>query len=69
MQLKIKANGINCNPEISNQFSDLGNIYYDQGKFELAQENYLKAIQIIKSTFGEDHPNMATDLCNIGLVY
>lgn len=58
MQIQQKAYGED-HPGIATELGNLGLIYYDQGKLELAEQNYLKAIQIQKNAFGEDHPGLA----------
>ena len=40
-----------------------------QGNNEKALEYYEKALAIDKKTHGEEHPDVATSLNNIGLVY
>ena len=43
----------------------LGSTYYDLGKSELSVENHLKALEIRKDVYGEEHPLVANTYINL----
>ena len=47
----------------------MGSVYCSLGKYLKAQEYYEKALPIIRRRYGEDHPEVAEPLANLGLVY
>ena len=49
-------------------YGNLGNVYNSQGQYERALENYQKVLEIFIKVSGQDHPDVATSLMNVGNV-
>ena len=47
---------------------DLGGVLHEMGDLAGAKAANERALKIDETTFGPDHPNVATDLNNLGLV-
>ncbi len=70
---KSQALYIKCFGEKSIKNADalylLGRLYWQEGKYDLAMEQYFKAVQIRKEIQGENNPEVAKIFNNIGIVY
>jgi tetratricopeptide (TPR) repeat protein len=55
--------------EIARSYNNLGSVYMDQFKYDLALSNYLIAIQIIEKENFLERQDYATYLNNLGLLY
>jgi tetratricopeptide (TPR) repeat protein len=64
-----KAHYGDKNFNLATNYSNIGNVYADQGKLESALEMYTKCLNIKKAHYGEKNFNLATTYNNIGLVY
>ena len=53
----------------ANHLSNLALVYGSQGKYIEAEELYKQAVEIDKKTIGENHPNFAIRLNNLGGMY
>lgn len=42
-------------PGLVDQLCNLGNVYYDQGKLEMAEKYYLKSLELKKKAYGIDY--------------
>lgn len=51
-----------------NNLNNLGNIYSEQEKLDLAEQHYLKAIHIQNNINGEDNLNAVTSYGNLGIL-
>ena len=40
-----------------------------QGKYEKAEPLYQKSLEILEKTLGKDHPDIATNINNLALLY
>jgi tetratricopeptide (TPR) repeat protein len=49
--------------------NNLANIYNAQGRYEEAEQFYLKALQIDLQELGENHPDTALDSANLASLY
>lgn len=56
------------NTQLSNNYSTLANVYYQQGRYQEAEPLYKKMIAIDETTLGADHPGLADDLNNLALL-
>jgi len=68
----LKINIKKFNPQSANYarlISDLGMIYWGQGKYEDAEALHKQALKIREKTLGPEHTNVATSLANLALVY
>ena len=48
---------------------EVGNLYYNQGKYDLALEKYEESLRIYEWVLGHDHPDVARSLHGIASVY
>ena len=55
--------------DYANHLSNLALVYGSQGKYIEAEELYKQAVEIDKKTIGENHPNFAIRLNNLGGMY
>jgi tetratricopeptide (TPR) repeat protein len=49
--------------------NNLANLYAEQGKFEQAEPLYQRALAIDEKVYGQDHPEVATDLRSLAILY
>lgn len=47
----------------------LGDLYREQGKYELAEEVFQNALHMRENVLGSEHPQVATSLNSLGLLY
>ena len=47
----------------------LARIYQNQGKYEEALAHYLRALKIYEKQLGAEHPDVATILNNLAILY
>jgi len=50
-------------------FENIGTVYYDQGNYQKALDNFEKSLAIKIKIQGNDSLDVAVSLTNIGLVY
>ena len=55
--------------DCADTLNNIGLVYKDQGKFNLALEYYRRALIIFEKYKGKESLNYAVTLSNIGLVY
>jgi tetratricopeptide (TPR) repeat protein len=58
----------NTSPNYDKLLNDLGNLYKDAGRFPDAEAAFGRAIAVGRATRGEDHPNVAATMGNLGTV-
>ena len=56
-------------PDVATNLSNLGWLYYAQGKYSEAEPLYKRALAIDEKALGPDHPKVAGDLNNLGMLY
>jgi tetratricopeptide (TPR) repeat protein len=54
---------------IANALVDLGQDYYDLGRFEEALATYSRALAMFEGSVGPDHPTLAPTLANVGDIH
>ncbi len=67
--LKQVGDRLEENQNISALYTNLGNVYYNQGKYVQAEKYYQKALNIRLKVLEETHPDMAKSYNNLGCVY
>jgi len=67
LEEKIKNNV--SNEILARSYSNLATVYDDELKYDLAEINYLKAIELIKKDFGEYRYDYASYVSNLGSLY
>jgi len=56
-------------PQLANSLNNLANAYRTQGKFEEAESNYKRALNMLENSVGPGHVNVATVLNNLAVLY
>ena len=56
-------------PDVAATYSNIGNVYKSQGKYEEAPDYYHRALEIDTRVSGSEHPDVATSYSNVGTVY
>jgi general secretion pathway protein A len=56
-------------PKLANSLNNIANVYRTQGKYEEAEANYKRAVNILENSVGSQHPNLATVLNNLAVLY
>ena len=54
-------------PDLAIIYNNIGCVYDDQNKYLKAITYYEKALQVDKTFYGENHPNIALRYINLGL--
>jgi tetratricopeptide (TPR) repeat protein len=57
------------NFNLATTYGNIGNVYNDQGRLDLALEMYMKCLNIMKMHYGDNNFNLATAYNNIATVY
>ncbi len=68
MSIRLKIYGDN-NLCSSNDIINLANLYKKLGKFEMAEELHKKALSILQKAHGDDWPDLADQIGNLGSLY
>ncbi len=55
--------------DVASCLNNLGLLYKFQGKYETAEELYLRSLSIREKQLGENHPDVALSLNNLGTLY
>jgi tetratricopeptide (TPR) repeat protein len=55
--------------EAITQYSNIGIAFWHLGKYEEAENNHLKAIELSRGLLGDNHPLMASCLNNLSVIY
>lgn len=55
--------------DYANLLNNLAMSYYSEGKYDIAEPLYLKALEIKKKKLGDKHPEFANTLNNLALLY
>lgn len=56
-------------PKVANAYINLANVYREQKKYNVALNNFQKALDIWNEVYGKDHPNIGFINNNMGRVY
>ena len=68
-ELMLKFSGMENDPYLASCYNNIASEYCDNGKFDEAEESYLKAIAIYEETLGREHLDTATTYHNLGENY
>ncbi|PKY04549.1 hypothetical protein P168DRAFT_235885 [Aspergillus campestris IBT 28561] len=50
-------------------WSTLARVYYDEGRWEEAEQLFVQVMKACKIKLGEDHPNTLTSMANLALIW
>jgi tetratricopeptide (TPR) repeat protein len=55
--------------ELATSMNSLANLYYSQGRYELAEPLYAEALALSKDLLGARHPHVAASMNNLAILY
>jgi len=66
--LKLQPKSTESTPEMSENLTELANVNFYQGRYDISEDLNNRALQIDRRLFGEQHPSVAQELNNLGAI-
>jgi tetratricopeptide (TPR) repeat protein len=60
---------LNLSLELIASLNSLGILYFQQGRYAIAEPIFEKGLQLTREMLGDHHPNVATSLINLAVLY